>query len=165
MFVTSFAFGQNLEIYLGENLAQVKKLLDQEKIEYREDINEMKQPYLIYMEEEGYVSMTIQIHFEKKEKNDFICNEVMLSMPYNSFLNKQAVGGVATLLNNKGYEKLADTQKLIHDNVFKSIDNDNHKKVHYLYTYFYNMNETKNPKEDDIYFFAGFSQSLNLISF
>lgn len=120
LFTSSFVFGQNLELYLGESLANVKKMMDQQKIEYREGLDNMKLPYLIYNEESGYVYMTISVHFDKKNGSDFISEKVLLSMPYNSYLDEEAFKSFVSILDQRGYEQLSNTEKLNYKSVFKS---------------------------------------------
>ncbi len=164
LFASSFVFGQNLELYLGESLANVKKMMDQQKIEYREGLDNMKLPYLIYNEESGYVYMTISVHFDKKNGSDFISEKVLLSMPYNSYLDEEAFKSFVSILDQRGYEQLSNTEKLNYKSVFKSKKNDVHKKEHYAYMYLHNFNKTADTSKDDYSYFVGFVQDLGLIS-
>lgn len=164
LFASSFIFGQNLELYLGESLANVKKLMDQEKIDYREGLDKLKLPYLIYKEESDNVYMAISVHFDKKNGNDFVSKKVLISMPYNSYLDQEAFKGFASILEQKGYEKLSDTTKLNYTNVFKSLKNDSHKKEHYVYMYLHNFNKTGDFSKNDFSYVVGFVEDLALIS-
>lgn len=164
LFASSFIFGQNLELYLGESLANVKKLMDQEKIDYIEGLDELKLPYLFYKEESGNQYVIITVHFDKKNGNDFVSKNVMITMPYNTYLDKLVVKGFTRGLDQKGYEKLSDTTKLDFTNVYKSLKNDSHKKEHYVYMYLYNINETDDSSKDDFWYFVFFVEDLALIS-
>lgn len=162
LLLSIFSSAQGFEKYLGETITDVKKLLDQDKIEYFEKIDSKKLPYLTWKVESGYVKMTIVIAFTQEK--DVISNKIILRMPNNTSIEKEITDNLVTRLTEKEYEQLADTNNLIFSIVFKSTNNDVHKKEHYLLFYEENYNKTSDAEKDDFYFFADYILDLKLIS-
>ena len=161
MLLSVFSSAQGFEKYLGETIADVKKLLDQDKIEYVEKIDSKELPFLTFKVESVYVRIPIVIIFKKDNKNDVVSNRIFIRMPFNTDTDKDLIVSFLEVLQQNGYEDISEIKKYIISNVLKSENNGKHQKEHYLCYYKMNDNKSGHSEKDDYYFYVSYELDLN----